>query len=428
MPNRKQPPPVHIVSDIPFIKPKGVKLDNGLPVYFLEGGTEEFIKIELVFFAGSYLQVKPLVSYATSNLLRTGTDRQNREEINELLDYYSAYLNLEAQKDIVSVSIHVLNKHLEPALQLLRDMVRNPVFPEDEMRSFLKNQQQIHLINQKKVQHLARTYFNELVYGEQHPYGYRLKPDDFECVERPDLQQFHQYWFYPENGFCIVSGRMPPKIEKTIASYFGGTDWKNIDKGKPPVYPLLTSGGRKVNLSVPEAMQSAIRIGKQLFNRTHPAYHRLKITNALLGGYFGSRLMQNIRQEKGYTYGIASNIVSLLRSGYFFIATQVGADVSQFALEEIYNELKDLRCRPADKDELQSLRNYLSGSFLRSFDGPFAQGERFKELLVFGLDFSHYEDYLKTLGSVTAEEIMATAADYLNEDAMMEVVAGRQEK
>ncbi len=425
MPNRKQPPPINIVSDIPFIKPKGVEMDNGFPVYFLEGGIEEFVKVELVFFAGSYMQVRPLVSHATSNLLRTGTIRQNREEINELLDYYSAFLQLEAQKDIVSISIHVLNKHLEPALQLLSDMVRNPVFPEDEMRSFLKNQQQLHLINQKKVQHLARTYFNELVYGEQHPYGYRLKPEDFECVERSDLQQFHHNWFYPGNGFCIISGRMPPKIEKTIATYFGDKGWKNIDTGKPPVYHLLTSGGRKVNLSVPVAMQSAIRIGKQLFNRTHPAYHRLKITNTLLGGYFGSRLMQNVRQEKGYTYGIASNIISLLRSGYFFISTQVGADVLQPALEEIYKELKDLRHKPASKDELGSLKNFLYGSFLRSLDGPFAQGERFKELLVFGLDFSHHDDYLKTLKSITADDIMATAADYLNEDGMMEVVAGR---
>ncbi len=425
MTNRKHPPPKQLVTQIPYIKPRAAELDNGLPVYFIEGGTEEFVKVEMVFFAGSYHQTRPLVSYTTTNLLRNGTKNNSREEVNEQLDYYSAHLQLEAQKDIVSVSVYVLNKHLEPALKLFSDIIRLPVFPEEEMRSFLKNQQQIHLINQKKVQHVARTYFNELVYGEQHPYGYRLKPDDFDRVVQVDLQQFHRRWFYPGNAFCIVSGRMPYMIEKRIGKYFGDRNWQEAETGEPPRYPMLTSGSRKVHLEMPEALQSAIRIGKQLFNRTHPAFHRLKVTNALLGGYFGSRLMQNVRQDKGYTYGIGSNIVSLLRNGYFFIATQVGSDVSKAALDEIYNDLKELRHKPAGKDELESLKNYLAGSFLRSFDGPFAQSERFKELLVFGLDFGHYDEYMNTLKNITAEDIMECAGLYLNEEEMMEVVAGK---
>ncbi|TVR40803.1 MAG: insulinase family protein [Bacteroidia bacterium] len=427
MPDRTQPPSRQLIAGIPYIKPLGAKLGNGLPVYFLEGGTEEFVKIDLVFFAGSFFQNKPLVSFATTRLLRSGTSAKSRLEINELLDYYSAHLQLDAQKDIVSVSMYVLNKHLEPTLALLAMILQDPVFPEDEMRTFLKNQQQIHIINQKKVDHLARTYFGELVYGEQHPYGYRLKPENFDMVEREDLLAFHQRWFTAGNAFCIVSGRLPAKMEKMIATHLGNLSAHPIETAKPPQFQMLTSGSRKVKLEMPEALQSAIRIGKQLFNRTHPAFHRFKIANALLGGYFGSRLMQNIRQEKGYTYGITSNIISLVRSGYFFIATQVGADVSEAAREEIYRELKNLREKPATPDEMESLKNYLSGSFLRSFDGPFSQAERFKELLVFGLDHSHYDEYLQTLKTITPELIMATAADYLNEDGMMEVVAGRRD-
>lgn len=425
MPDRTQPPGKELIAGIPYIKPLGAKLGNGLPVYFLEGGTEEFVKIDLVFFAGSYFQYKPLVSFATTRLLRSGTNTKSRLEISELLDYYSAHLQLDAQKDIVSVSMYVLNKHLEPTLALLAEIFQDPVFPEDEMRTFLKNQQKIHIINQKKVEHLARTYFAELVYGEQHPYGYRLKPENFDMVERDDLLAFHRRWFTAANAFCIVSGRMPEKMEKMIAAHLGNLVAQPDEAAKPPRFQMLTSGSRKVKLEMPEALQSAIRIGKQLFNRTHPAFHRFKIANALLGGYFGSRLMQNIRQEKGYTYGITSNIISLVRSGYFFIATQVGADVSEAAREEIYRELKNLREKPATADEMESLKNYLAGSFLRSFDGPFAQAERFKELLVFGLDHSHYDEYLQTLKTITPELIMATAADYLNEDGMMEVVAGR---
>ena len=179
-----------------------------------------------------------------------------------------------------------------------------------------------------------------------------------------------------------------------------------------------------MHVTMPGAVQSAIRVGKQLLNRTHPAYHQLKITNALLGGFFGSRLMQNIRQDKGYTYGIGSGLVSLVRSGYFFISTQVGVDVRQAALDEIYAELKALRTQPAGKQELEMLRNYLSGNYLRQFDGPFAQAARYKELLVFGLDMSHHQDFLRALKDITSGDIMETAARYLREEEMMEVVVG----
>jgi len=424
MVNRKQQPPVSMETELPLINPQASRLSNGLPVYFLEGGTEEIVKVEIVFFAGSYYQDKPLVAFAAANLLRSGTRNRSRAEIEELFDFYSAHIQVEAQKDIVSVSMFVLNKHLDKAFELLCEIVQEPVFPEREMRVFLTNQQNLHNINQKKVQFLARNYFNELVYGESHPYGYRTKTEDFDNVNRDDLIAFHNDFFNAGNAFCIISGRIPEAMTQKVAQGLGRMKAGTDEAIKPPTYRMLTSGRRQMHLEVPGALQSAIRVGKQILNRTHPAYHRLKITNALLGGYFGSRLMQNIRQDKGFTYGINSSLVSLLRSGYFFITTQVGKEVQKNALEEIYNELKALRTAPASQEELQILKNYLSGNFLRSFDGPFAQAMRYKELLVFGMDWEHHRDFLSELKSITAEDIMETAGLYLREEEMMEVVVG----
>ena len=424
MVNRKKAPPKHIDTEIPLIAPLGMRLENELPVYYLEGGTQDIIKVELVFFAGGFYQLKPLTASCAAKLLRSGTKTKSREEINELFDYYSAHIQTEAQKDIVSVSMFVLNKHLEAALRLFCEIVKSPAFPEDEMRVFLKNQQQLHNINQQKVQHLARNYFQEMIYGESHPYGYRVKATDFDQIDREDLVSFHADMYAPGNAFCVVSGRIPASIDKLLAEELGNWRIGSRDTFKPPVYRMLSSGSRKMHLEKPGALQSAIRIGKQLLNCTHPAYHRTKITNALLGGFFGSRLMQNIRQDKGYTYGINSSLVSLMRSGYFFITTQVGKEVCGAALEEIYGELKRLRSTPAAAEELDILKNYLAGNHLRSFDGPFMQAERFKELLVFGLDTSHHEEYLRELKNITAEDIMETAGLYLREEEMMEVVVG----
>ncbi len=422
--NREQSPPTHIQTEIPYISPRLLRFGNGLTVYLLDGGTEPFVKVELVFLSGSFHQVKALQAFAATHLLRTGTGSKSRSEINELLDYYSVHLQLDPQKDLVSVSVYVLNKHLAAVLPLISEIIRQANYPDEEMRAFLRNQEQLHSINQKRVQHLARTYFTELIYGEQHPYGYRLKTSDFQAVEREDLLRFKQESFLPNNAFMMVSGKLPGGLEKALGKHFDQQTWPAGELPNPPAYKMLSSGRRKVQLEVPGAVQSAIRIGKQLFNRTHPAYHRLKITNALMGGYFGSRLMQNIRQDKGYTYGINSNVISLLRNGYFFISTQVGGQVAQAARDEIYAELHRLSRVPATVEEMDSLKNYLAGSFLRSFDGPMAQGERFKELLVFGLDNSHYDEYLATLKSISPAEIMECARLYLNEGEMMEVVVG----
>lgn len=401
-------------------------LDNGLKVYLLEGGNEEIVKIELVFFAGSFYQSAPLVAFSAANLLRTGTANRTSAEINNILDYYGTYFHADAQKDIASFSVFVLQKHLEPVLGLFQEIIREPVFNEDEMGVFLKNQKQQYLINNQRVQYIARTYFNELLFGQHHPYGYRVEADSFDAVSRTDLLQFHRDFYHPLNAFCIVSGKLPANIRDMLRISLGGDHWPAKEKNQPPSYLASSASEKKVMVQRPHVLQSAIRIGRRLFNRTHPDYHRLMITNSLLGGYFGSRLMQNIRQDKGYTYGIGSNLVSLLRDGYFFIGSEVGVDVCQKAIDEVYRELKKLRCIPATESELAAMKAYLSGDYLRSFDGPFAQSQRYKELLAFRLDVSHFEGFLKELKDISAHQIMQTAEKYLHEDSMIELVVGRK--
>ncbi|MFO7998238.1 MAG: pitrilysin family protein [Bacteroidales bacterium] len=427
MVNRKDPPPTRIIEELPHIGVREAVLGNGLPVYLLEGGSEDVLKAELVFSAGSYYQPAPLVCFSTASLLKTGTVNHQAGEISRILDFYGTHYQEVAQKDLVSLSVFVLQKHLDPVLDLFQEMVKNPVFSEEEMRLFLKNQKQRHLVNNQKVQYMARNFFNELLYGSQHPYGHHLKAEDFDQVERQALADFHKEYFHPGNAYCLVSGRLPANILDLLEDKLGGSDWPAREVDTPPHYVAWAASEKKVLVEKPGALQSAIRIGRRLFNRTHPDYHRLMITNALLGGFFGSRLMQNIRQDKGYTYGIGSNLVSLLRDGYFFISTEVGVNVCQQAIEEIGMELKKLRTIPATADELSNLKSYLAGNFLRSFDGPFAQSERLKEILAFQMDVSHYQAFLHELNAITAGQIMQIAEKYLHEDSMIELVVGKKQ-
>ena len=401
-------------------------LNNGLKVYLLEGGDDEIVKIELVFFAGSYYQSAPLVAFSVANLLRSGTPSRDASAISNAFDFYGTYFHAEVQKDIASFSVFVLQKHLEPILELFGDIVRNPSFPEEETDIFLKKQKQQFLINNQRVQYIARNYFNELLFGQNHPYGFRLESEHFEKVRKQDLVEFHHEYYHPGNAFCIVSGRLPANIRELLRQVLGDDSWAFRAGSMPASYMAESASEKKVMVQRPDVVQSAIRIGRRLFNKAHPDFHRLMITNTLLGGYFGSRLMQNIRQNKGYTYGIGSNLVSLLREGYFFISSEVGVDVCQKALDEVYRELRNLRTIPASESELTAMKAYLAGEYLRSFDGPFAQSQRYKELLAFRMDTSHFEAFLRELKSINAQQIMQIADKYLHEDSMIELVVGRK--
>ncbi len=427
MVNRKQQPPTRLITHLPFISPQKGLLGNGVPVFLVEGGTEDIVRVELLLLAGSYHQHKPLVTYSAANLLKAGTAGKTSHEISEMLDFYGAYLQVDAQKDIVSVSVYVLRKYLEPVLALVQEIVSAPSYPQGELDILLKNQKHQHIINSRKVAYLARLHFSEQLFGPYHPYGYRIRKNDFDKISRHDLLSFHKQWIHPGNLNIIASGKLPGNITSMLEKFFGNSNWARPAQQPPePVYLAATSENKKLLIHKNEALQSAIRMGKRTINRSHPDHQRLMIANALLGGFFGSRLMKNIRQDKGFTYGINSAVVSLVRDGYFFVGTQVGAEVCQAAIDQIYQEIIDLRTKPASPEELTTLKNYLSGSFLRSFDGPFAQADRFKELLVFGITPEYFDNFLVELKNTTPESVMDTAGQYLHEDSLIEVVAGKR--
>jgi zinc protease len=422
--NRKIPPLIFPADEINYMKPAKSRLASGIPVYLLDGTRQEIVKIEFVFRSGSYQQKKPLVAQTVANLLKSGTKKRSSEEINHIWDFYGASLQVDAQKDIITVTVFCLTRHLRPILDILTEMLSESVFPEEEISVFLNNMRQRHIVNMKKVQHVARLEFTLLLYGKDHPYGIFAREDDFKSVNRDDLLGYYNEYIQPGNAVCIIAGNFPEEILNIMDDVFRKYSWNQTQLNGSPVFDLKGTDTSKHMISMDGAVQSAIRLGKTIINRDHPQYHKVSVTNTLLGGYFGSRLMQNIRQDKGYTYGIGSSIVTLLESAYFFISSQVGKDVCEMAMQEVYSELRNLRQKPAGILELKMLQNYLSASMLRSFDGPFQQSERFKEMLLFDLDHSHFDNYLSTLSAIRPSDIQETAEEFFNEKDMIELIVG----
>lgn len=424
IPQRQKAPQIHLTDQVNFTRPTRKLLVHDIPAYFIHGGSQPVVKVEFVFHAGSYHQYKPLQAYATAQMLKNGTRLKTSAEINRLWDFYGISLYIDAQKDIVSVSFFCLNKFLKQALELLTETFAQPLFCEDELRVFMKNKKQEHIVNQTKVQHLARVHFARLLFGDQHPYGYSPETADFDKIQPSDLHDFHDMYLHPQNCVCLVSGQIPKDVTRLLHECLAGfAPRQNIVQNKLPEHHLTPTTG-KHKIPKKNTSQAAIRLGKLMADRRHPDYHKVSITNTLLGGFFGSRLMRNIRQDKGYTYGINSALVSLLKDSYFFISTQVGKEVRENALDEIYKELKNLRQVPADDHEFSMLKNYLSASFLRSFDGPFMQMEKFKEILLFDLGYSHYSDFPHILKNIVPQDILQTAEQYFHEKDMTELWVG----
>lgn len=423
--NRKTTPRFREIEKIDIIRAEKTVLGNNIPVYSINAGTQDVIRVELLFHAGSWHQPAPSIASATSHLMSEGTSQMTAQQIARQLDYYGAYLNPYSDKDIACISLYTLNKFLPETLQVLEQIVKDAAYPQYELDIFIQTQLQKFHIDNEKVQLLARKYFNTVLFGTKHPYGVFLREEHIKKIKRTDLSEFHRKWYASGNCTIILSGNVSQDTLSLINRYFGGQDWKqDFTNGIAKEYQLSPDPVKKHHIPKADTVQSAIRIGKTVINKHHNDYPALQILNTVLGGYFGSRLMSNIREDKGYTYGIGSAVVSMQQGGSFFIATETGSDVTAKALHEIFLEMERLRKEPVPPDELQKVKNYLMGEFLRSADGPFSLAEMLKGILFYGLDYSYFDRFVNTIKTANPDLLLELAQKYLDPDEMYEVVAG----
>ncbi len=422
--NRKVQPSTHLLDKFSFPQPEKTQLDNGIPVYQLNSGTQDITKIEFIFDAGSWFENKALVAKFTNKMLKEGTRSYSAKQIHETIDYYGAHLESSSDKDKATVTLYSLNKHINYLLPVMREVILEPVFPENELLTRIQNKKQEFLINSEKGKYIARWKFNELIFGKSHPYGRFFDTSDFDHLTHQDLLDFHGSHYPINQCKIIIAGKIPVALPALLNELFGGE--KNVSQN-PEIISIQNEfqNNRQVHIKKDNAIQTAIRIGKTLVNKTHPDYQKLKILNTILGGYFGSRLMTTIREEKGYTYGIGSGIASMQNAGSFFIASEVGSDVTDNAIEDIYNEIKILQEEKVPANELDLVRNYMLGSLLRSFDGPFALSENLKGLIEYGLDENFFINYIETINNITGNEIMELAQRYLEIESLYELRVGK---
>lgn len=420
--DRKIGPEIREVQNLTLPEPYHYTLDNGIPVYEINMGTQEVLKLEIIFKAGRPHEQKKLAARATAALLKEGTASFSSAVIAETVDFYGGTLNVPVNLDTSNIILYSLNKYVEQLLPIVAEMITVPVFPEKELDSFKQRNLQRLQVDLTKNDVVAYRKITEYIYGEHQAYGYNSFPKHYNALEVADLKRHFDRNYVMNNCTLIVSGKINKDISRLLNQYIG-----SIQRFKPLQHQPLsfrTVPPQKVKIEHPDTVQTAIRIGQRLFDRKHEDYQGINFLNTVLGGYFGSRLMTNIREDKGYTYNIYSSVDSMIADSYFYVATEVGNEFVKPTLAEIYKEFEKLKKEPIEKEELEMVQNYMLGNLLTMLDGAFNVSEIVKTMVMEELPQDYFQSLVQTIKNMDEERVQALAQQYLNEEDLWEVIVG----
>jgi zinc protease len=422
--NRKTAPA--IIDAVNFnlhLKPyKHFKLDNGVPVYTIHAGAQEVLQIEMVFYAGNWYEQRQGIAAATNYLLKNGTSKKTAFEINESFDYYGAYCNRTCYNETSVVTLHTLTKYLDALLPVMSEMITDSVFPEQELDVFKQNSKQRLTVNLQKPEFVAGRLIDSYVYGEQHPYGKYTHAADIDALTTDDLKAFFSKYYLHGQCVLFVSGSLPANLEAVLNESFGKLQL-TASSFKTPFVKTSPAPQKKYRIENDvNAVQGAIRMAHDFPNRHHPDFKKAVVLNNIFGGFFGSRLMSNIREEKGYTYGIHSYLQNHMQQTAWMISTEAGKDVCEATIDEVYKEMKKLREEPVDKEEILLVQNFMMGGILGDLDGPFQIMSKWKNIILNDLDESYFYDSVKAIKEITTEELMQLSEKYLQPEQFYELV------
>jgi predicted Zn-dependent peptidase len=380
------------------------------------------VMVEWVFDAGNWYDKQPMVAATTNFLIKNGTTSKSAYQINDFFEFHGAYLNRSCYNETASITLHCLSKHLETLLPVVREIIETSIFPEQELGIYIQNQKQRLSVNLQKCDFIANRLIDEYLFGINHPYGTYSNAEDYDALNTDLLKAFYKQYYL--NGSCkiFVAGKMPTGYESMLNKAFG-TLPLHADAPVVVEHPVVTASQKKVEIINDEnGVQGAIRMARPFPNRHHPDFQKAHVLNTLFGGFFGSRLMSNIREDKGYTYGIHSYFQNHVHASAWMISTEAGRDVCAATIAEVIKEMELLRNEPVDKEELDLVRNYMIGSLLGDLDGPFQLIGRWKNYVLNGLDENYFYKSIETIKSVTPEELQRLANTYLQPEDFYELV------
>lgn len=418
MMNRSIAPELHTIEKIDFQTPEKLIFAKDKTLIVNRKVQNETARVDFYFDAGS-AKGAPLTASLCAGLIFSGTDKLSSTAIHAKLDGLGAFFDISNSHESAVISFYALRTQMPVILSFFKEVVENAVFPDNEINELIADRKQKHLVNLEKMNFLVQREFQRTLF-QNTEYGNLSELTDFEKVESQSIREFFKTNYLNGLFKIVVVGDFDETFTNSILS-----DFQNWSKNEArQLRDTFFYKPDNKHIEREKALQTAIRVGKLLFNKTHPDYHQFVILNTILGDYFGSRLMKNIREDKGYTYGIGSYLSEFRHTAFFAIATEVGKDVKDAAIKEIQSELQRLQDELIPEEELGLVRNYLEGQSLKSADGPYSMTDLFVQVDRFGLSMDFYNDFLSELHRVSPEDLREIARKHLQWNSLSIITAG----
>ena len=422
--DRRKPPVAGPFFHRPLPVYHQVQLSNGIKVNLLPCGTVEVLEIQFIFRGGKNYESHTGVARFTASNLAEGTQSYTSLELAQQLDKYGAWINKQAGEESLSISLASTTAKIQETLPLLAEVVLGPTFPEHEFDMLKQRTLQKMHISEQKTSPKAQRAFNELMFGNQHPYGSFYGKNELQAIEISDIKQHYEQYIYSGNAEIIVSGHFDElALLNLLEKTFGSLPTEN------PINPIFDTpksfSNKGRHFIEHEGMQATLRLGHPGMKRLHPDYYGMSVVNTLFGGFFGSRLMHNIREEKGYTYGIYSGWIASKHGGYFVVQTDVGNEYIEPTIKEVKLEMQKLIEKGVEEAELQLVKNYILGKSISQRETPFQLGEILRFSIMHDISFEELDRKFEVVAQMQPADVGRLAAQYLQPDNLLEVVVGK---
>ncbi len=423
--NRVKGPKINEVKASSFPDYDKIQLDNDMDLYVVNAGTQDIFKLELVFHGGRRYETKHGVARVCAAMIREGYSGMESQTLSEFWDFYGANIMSYSDLDTAGATITSLTRHYKELLPKFFSLVNDASFLEEE----LSNKKKIFADKLKrelsKNDVIGYRELTSTIYGKEHVYGYNTNPDDYGLVHREDLIAHYNKFWGAGRGYAVLSGKITEELKADIIKELNGLRAATEPYTKTPLMDQASFKSTGVHrFPTPNKMQAAIKIGGVTLHRENPDFTAFYLLVQILGGYFGSRLMKNLREEKGLCYNIYASIDRLKSSNYFYVSAEIDSDKLEESLTEIQKEIHRLKTEPISDDELTMVKNYVNGKILAGLDGPFRSSQLIKSYLSHELDFDYFCHFTDSMVQIDAKLLMEMAKKYLNWDEMTQVIVG----
>lgn len=425
--NRTTPPEIRLLEEFEIARPERLRMKNGIPLNIIRAGAQEVIRMDVLIGGGQCHQQQPLQAMFTNRMLREGTSSYTSAQIAEKLDFYGAWLELSSSLNCGFLTLYSLNKYFPYVMEIISDMLMHPLFPERELDVVKEVNKQQFLVNSTRVEVISRKCFNRSLFGENHPFGRYAEEEDYGKITPEVLKKFYRTYYHSSNCSVYVSGKVTSDIVRCIEEQIGNSPWGMI-REMPQIQ--LPEPCRSVDthfyIEREDALQSSLKMGDFVMDRLHPDFLKCRIMVTLFGGYFGSRLMSNIREDKGYTYGIGAGVVNYPGRSVLAISTEADNCYVDDIIREVHTEMDRLRNDLASQEELDMVKSYMLGDLSRSYEGPFSLSDAWIYVETAGLDDEFFVRFMDAVRNVTCEDVRLMAQKYLCRETLIDVVAGKK--